>query len=165
MSCQVCYVSPGDEASSNNEDFTYGFTIYLHERGQFWPGVDMTRLGQTESIYLKTKTRLEGKFQLVERRVLNTPARPCQEDQNYSFTRCLLEFVAARAGCHLDLAGTHILPQYPRCRSLEEIEKYSDLLEEINDYSLVRLTRETGCYGKCRYKEYKFNKVTLSMWT
>ena len=121
----------------------------------------MTRLGQTESIYLKTKTRLEGKFQLVERRVLNTPARPCQEDQSYSFTRCLLEFVAARAGCHLDLAGTHRLPQYPPCRRLEEIEAYSDLLEEIMEYSFVKLTRETGCYVKCHYKEYKFNRVKL----
>ena len=39
------------------------------------------------------------------------------------------------------------------------MEKYSNLLEEIKDFSWVRLTRETGCYGKCQYKEYKFNKV------
>ena len=149
----------GEEESDIEKDYTYGYKIFLHERGQFWPGVDMTRLGQTESIYLKTKTRLEGKFQLVERRVLNTPARPCQEDQSYSFTRCLLEFVAARVGCHLDWVGTHRLAKYPPCRSLEEIKKYSDLLEEIMEYSFVRLTRETGCYVKCHYKEYKFNRV------
>ena len=97
----------GDNDSSSEKDFTYGYKIYLHERGQFWPGVDTKRLGQTESIYLKTNTRIDGNFRLVERRVLNTPARPCQEDQNYSFTRCLLEFVARRVGCHLDLIGTH----------------------------------------------------------
>ena len=30
----------------------------------------------------------------------------------------------------------------------------------MKDYSWVKLTRETGCYGKCHYKEYRFNKVT-----
>ena len=119
----------------------------------------MTRLGQTDSIYVKTKTRLDGNFQLVEHRVLNTPARPCEEAESYSFTRCMLEFVAARVGCHLDWVGSHSLLQYPPCRSLEQIEKYSDLLEEINDYSFVKLTEESGCYVKCHYLEYKFNKV------
>ena len=120
----------------------------------------MARLGQTESIHLKTKSRLDGNFQLVERRVLNTPARPCEEAESYSFTSCLLEFVAARVGCHLHLVGTHKLSQYSPCRSLKEIERYSDLLEELKDYSWVRLTRETGCYGKCHYKEYRLNTVT-----
>ena len=122
----------------------------------------MTRLGQTDSIYLKIQTRIDGNFHLVQRRVLNTPARPCEEDESYSFTKCVLEFVAGSVGCHLDLEGSHRLPQYPPCSSLEEIENYSNLLEEIKDYSWVRLTRETGCYGKCRYKEYKFNKVTVN---
>ena len=40
------------------------------------------------------------------------------------------------------------------------MEEFSHLLEEINDYSWGRLTRETGCYGKCQYKEYKFSQVT-----
>ena len=121
----------------------------------------MTRLGQTESIYVKIKTRIDGDFKLIQRRVLNTPARPCQEDESYSFTSCVLQFLAGRVGCHLDLVGTHRLPQHPPCRSLEEIRGYSDLLEEIKEYSWVRLTRETGCYGKCQYKEYKFNKVIV----
>ena len=98
---------------------------------------------------MKIKTFLSGQFILVERRVLNTPARPCEEAESYSFTLCMLEFVAERVGCHLDLVGTHRLAQYPQCRSVEEIEKYSDLLEEIKDYSWVRLTRETGCTDEC----------------
>ena len=121
----------------------------------------VARLGQTESIYLKIQTRLDGNFQLVERRVLNTPARPCQEAESYSFTKCVLQFIAGRAGCHLDWIGTYSLPQYPPCRSLEEIEAYSHLLEEFKDYTWVDLTRETGCFGKCHYKEYKFNKVRV----
>ena len=151
----------GDKDSNHFKDLTYGYKIYLHERGQFWPGVNMARLGQTESIYLKTKTRINGDFRLVERRVLNTLARPCQEDESYSFTRCMLEFVAGRVGCHLDWVRTYKLPKTTPCSTLEEIEEYSNLLEEIKDYSWVRLEKETGCYVKCRYKEYKFNKVKL----
>ena len=45
---------------------------------------------------------------------------------------------------------------------MKEIENYSDLLEEVNDYSWGKLTRETGCYGKCHYKEYTFTKVKQS---
>ena len=61
---------------------------------------------------------MDGNFQLVERRVLNTPARPCEEDESYSFTRCMLEFVAGRVGCHLDWTENYKLPQYPECRSV-----------------------------------------------
>ena len=151
----------GDEESDILSDYTFGYKIFLHERGQFWPSVDMARLGQTERIYVKTKTRTTGNFHLVQRKVLNTPARPCEEAESYSFTRCVLEFVAGRVGCHLDWVGTFNFPQYPPCRSLEEIEDYSNLLEQIKDFSYVKLTEETGCYGRCRYKEYKFNEVNL----
>ena len=110
---------------------------------------------------MKVKTLLVGDFLLIQRSTLNTASRPCEDDESYSFTRCLLEFVARKVGCHLDWASSSRLPQYPLCESLEELLEYSELLEEIKDYSWVRLTRETGCYGKCRYKEYKFSKVTL----
>ena len=62
---------------------------------------------------------------------------------------------------HLDWVRTYKLQKTTPCSTLEEIEEYSNLLEEIKDYSWVRLEREAGCYVKCRYKEYKFNKVKL----
>ena len=140
-------------------DTVNGFKIYLHERGQFWPSVSLFRLGQTEAIYLRTDTHFEGNFQLINRRVLNTPARPCVEDERFSFTECMMEFIARRVGCHLDWVGTRTLPQYPPCRSLQELERYSLLLEEVENLSWARLTEESGCYGKCRYKEYRIKKV------
>ena len=119
----------------------------------------MLRLGQTEAVYVKTRTLFVGEFQLVERRILNTPARLCVEEERFSFTECMLEFIARRAGCHLDWVGTFNLPDYPPCQSLQQLEQYSDLLEKVGDFSWARLTKESGCYGKCRYKEYRFNKV------
>ena len=114
----------GDKDSGPQKDFTYGYKIYLHERGQFWPSADMLRLGQTEAVNLKTRTLLEGEFQLVERRILNTPTRPCEEDERFSFTECMMEFLARRVGCHLDWVGTWTLPQYPPCSSLQELRQF-----------------------------------------
>ena len=71
----------------------------------------------------------------------------------------MLEFIARRAGCHLDWVGSFNLPDYPPCQSLQQLEQYSDLLEKVGDFSWARLTKESGCYGKCRYKEYRFSKV------
>ena len=101
-----------------------GFKIYLHERGQFWPSVSLFRLGQTEAIYVRTDTLYEGNFRLINRRILNTPARPCVEDDTFSFTECMMEFLARRVGCHLDWVGTWTLLQYPPCSSLQELRQF-----------------------------------------
>ena len=148
----------GEGESGRKTDLTLGYKIYLHERGQFWPSPALERLGQSQPVNLETKTLLVGEFQLVERWILNTPARPCVEEESFSFTECLLEFIARRAGCHLDWVGTFNLPDYPPCQSLHQLEQYSDLLDELGDFSWARLTEETGCYGKCHYKEFQFNQ-------
>ena len=142
-------------------DHTYGYKIYLHERNQFWPGADMFRLGQTQRIYLNIKTLLVGDFKLVKRRTLNTAVRPCVEDHSFSFTSCMMEFVARRIGCHLDWVGRYKFPEYPSCTTLEELTKYGELLEMLADMSWVRLTRVTGCHAKCQYQEYRFREVNI----
>ena len=133
--------------------------IYLHERDQFWPSWKMERLGQKERIYLSLTSSLSGEFSLVQRRALNTPTRPCQDNEEFSFTRCVMEFITRRVGCHLDWSGPLTFAQYPSCDSLDQLESYRDLLENIREFSWDRLTLETGCYGKCSYKEYTFHQV------
>ena len=102
----------------------HGFKIYLHERGQFWPSLALERLGQSKVVYVKTKRLVVGEFKLVERRILNNQARPCVEEETFSFTECMMEFLARRVGCHLDWVGTWTLPQYPPCQSLEELRQF-----------------------------------------
>ena len=119
----------------------------------------MLRLGQTKGIYLRLRTATFGDFHLIERRILNTPSRPCKEDDSFSFTGCMMEFIARRVGCHLDWVGRRKNLQYPPCLSYQEVSRYSDFLSSLLDYSWIRLTRESGCHGKCRYKQFNFNKV------
>ena len=119
----------------------------------------MLRLGQTKGIYLRLRTATFGDFHLTERRVLNTPTRPCKEDDSFSFTGCMLEFIARRVGCHLDWVGRRESLQQPPCLTYQEVSRYSEFLSSLLDYSWIRLTRESGCHGKCRYKQFNFNKV------
>ena len=127
----------------------------------------MLRLGQTAGLNIQTKTFITGQFQLIRRRTLQSKDSPCREEEeeggeSYSFTRCLLQFVAGRAGCHLDWVGGHTETNYPTCRSLSQLKIYGDLLEEIAHYSWLRLTRESGCVRKCQYQQYNFVKVGLA---
>ena len=151
-------------------DYTYGYKIFLHERGQFWPGGDMSRLGQTDSLYLNTKTLTFAQFQLIRRRTLQSGVEPCQEEEegeeegeSYSLTRCLLQFVARRGGCHLDWLGGDTKTNYPTCSSLSDLKIYSDTMEEVLHYSWLRLTRESGCFRKCQCQQYNLVKVSLPL--
>ena len=119
----------------------------------------MERLGQKERIYLNKNSSLSGEFSVVQRRALKTPTRPCQENEEFSFTRCMMEFITRRVGCHLDWSGPLTFAQYPSCDSLDKLENYKDLLEDVRQFSWDRLTQETGCYGKCSYREFHFHQV------
>ena len=120
----------------------------------------MGRLGQPNTVYVNIQTEVVGEFSNVLRRTRNTPATPCVEDGDFSFTRCIMDFVARTVGCHLDWVETYKFPQHPPCETRDQLDRYSHQLERMMDYSWPRLTRETGCYGMCQHKEYKFNKVT-----
>ena len=44
-----------------------GFEIFLHEKGQLWPGMDMERIGQTKPVDLPAKTEVWGTFTAVRK--------------------------------------------------------------------------------------------------
>ena len=88
----------------NVNDFTKGFEIFLHEKGQFWPGLEMEPVGQTKPVYVGAGREVRGSFTAVQRTSLDTAAAPCVAEPGYSLTACMEEHLAARAGCRLDWA-------------------------------------------------------------
>ena len=92
----------GRKNQSFTEDHTTGFMIYLHERGQFWPGMEMERIGQTKPVFVPTNTEVWGSFSLVKNSNLAKDSLPCEKEPDFSFTLCIKQFVANSAGCHLD---------------------------------------------------------------
>ena len=92
----------GSLNTSYTNDYTRGFEIYLHEKGQFWPGLEMERIGQTKSLFLPIKTEVWGTFTAVDNINLPQKSAPCETNPNYSYTSCMKDYVATTAGCHLD---------------------------------------------------------------
>ena len=152
--------------SSLINDFTKGFKIYLHERGQFWPALEMERIGQTKSISIPLRTEVKGTFTMVKKTNLDKQSVPCVKDPNYSFTHCMKQYVATTAGCHLDwddkgggLTGDdHALGT---CMSPDQVQQYSSVLSSISKLSWTQLVNISGCNGKCSYKQYTFEKVCV----
>ena len=62
----------------------------------------MERIGQTQKIYIPLKTEVWGSFTMVQKTHLGKASAPCVTDSGYSYTRCMKDYVAASAGCHLD---------------------------------------------------------------
>ena len=80
-----------------------GFKIFLHEKGQFWPGnMEIEAIGSKESIYLDNNMEISGIFKLKQKTLLNRETSPCEIDEDYSFTKCVLLWVAQEAGCHIN---------------------------------------------------------------
>ena len=109
-----------------SDDHTKGYEVYLHERDQFWPGIEMERIGQTNKMYIPLKTEVWGSFTSVHKTNLYKESTPCIRDNEYSFTYCMKNYLAATAGCHLDWAETkrHTMRKHNPCVTWEEVRDY-----------------------------------------
>ena len=145
--------------TSYNTNYTKGFEIFLHESGQFWPGMEMERIGQTKSIYVNTNSELWVSFTLIQKNNLNKVDSPCITDSSYSFTDCMLQYVARTSGCHLDWVGRYQDEQCPPCRTKYDLLNYHGVLNQTSNMPWKQLTNISQCYAKCSYKEFSFSKV------
>ena len=62
----------------------------------------MERIGQAKSLYIPTKTEVWGTFRAAQKTNLAKQSAPCVVDTGYSYTQCMMDYVASTAGCHLD---------------------------------------------------------------
>ena len=88
--------------TSYQNDYTKGYDVYLHEKDQFWPGLEMDQIGQTK-VVISTRTELWGSFTAMQKISLDKETDPCTNEPGYSYTNCMKNHVATRAGCNLDL--------------------------------------------------------------
>ena len=123
----------------------------------------MENIGQTEHIDLQLNNEVWGSFTLSQIKKLNKVSEPCEEEEEYSFTQCLMEFVVSSTGCYLDWDQTFISTSYPVCTSLQQIIYMEKLLHKLTKLSWTKLTEISGCYGKCQYKKFKFTQVRVRL--
>ena len=122
-----------------------GFNIYLHDAGnfhfesnrdlscspgQFWPGLEMGRIGLSDVFFLAKDFEWEGSFQVEEKTLINKADNPCSEvnlldfDQNCKCNCCrtltTVSEVVFSPGWRPLLAvtstGSQLPPTTPLCR-------------------------------------------------
>ena len=108
-----------------------GFSIYVHEKDQFWPGLEMERIGQPNSLYIPAKTELHSSFTVRKKINLPTDSTPCVTDSNYKYTICMRNYVTRTAGCHLDWVDKTTLTNLAICVTLDQILRYQTILTNI----------------------------------
>ena len=66
--------------------YLLGFVVYLHEKGQFWPRLDLNIIGQSKPVHVKTFKEVIGQFSVSKIENINKADSPCTKTPDYSFT-------------------------------------------------------------------------------
>ena len=129
------------------------FYVYLHEKGQFWPRPGMNMIGQSEGIRLGTKMEIIGQFQYGKLEMINKDDT-CTHDKDYSFTRCILNFIERETRCVIN--WNEPTSDKDTCSQNIDLRKYKDLFDFIKLSSSSNLSQVTGCKPKCKQTTYKY---------
>ena len=121
----------GSAKQSYFKDRTKGFDIYLHEKGQFWPGFEMEAIGQTKVIHIPTKTEVWGTFTASRNINLDKASAPCVGDPDYSYTQCVKNYVASTVGCHLDWVDPASVDEHGPCATWDQVLSYHATLSTV----------------------------------
>ena len=127
------------EATATDASFR-GLTIYLHQRGMFWPGVTVA-----EKIWIDLNENVDVTFKVSEWTDLNSPAGACTEAINYSLTDCLMAYVEQTAGCKLDWfiqKKDQLDEKY--CEGPKDIREYMKVLDSIDFENSQKIPLQTG---------------------
>ena len=73
------------------------YDIFIHEKGQFWPRSDMTSYGQSDMVTISPHTDLHLELEVKKIENLKKDQTHCIEDENYSLTKCLKDYVFTKA--------------------------------------------------------------------
>ncbi|XP_023331127.1 uncharacterized protein LOC111703419 [Eurytemora carolleeae] len=129
-----------------------GYNIFIHDKGQFFPGLEMGRIGLSDELFLPKDIEWEGTFQMKQKTLINKKENPCSEDPEYSFRDCVMRWVSKNTGCHLDwfsnLQGEKV------CSKRADITKYSESLTMAQQARWLKLSNMTGCIPKCTVRSY-----------
>ena len=137
------------------DDGVMGYDVYLHEKDQFWPGLETDQVGNAKPILLLDGEELKRSFVLNEKSNLNKPTTPCVSDPNYSYRKCMFAYIATMSGCHLDWVSP-LNKKYTPCISREQLLAYNEHLMFSLNTPLAKLAGESGCFAKCKSKEFIF---------
>ena len=81
-----------------------------------------------------------------------TDGSSCNEDNHFSMTLCLQEFVVSETGCAIDWFRN---TTFRRCSTFEEFEAVQGVWNWLFDATYDDIVARTGCLQKCSYNKYE----------
>ena len=96
-------------------------------------------------------------FNLLSKKTLRQVENTCVDEENYSLTECLKDFIFKEVGCTLHWFQYNELPI---CSTKMEIKRTQDLFDMIQTTPWTNLTVLTGCLQKCRSMKYEIAFIT-----
>ena len=131
------------------------FDIFIHEKGQFWPRSDMFSFGQPEPVKISYADDVQIIFSIKEIDHINNEKNDCNDDEGYSLTKCVEDFVERDTNCKLNFSNT-ALNQNENC-SESNFQKYFKLLIWLKNAKLSDIKRKSGCKRKCKIVQYSID--------
>ena len=131
------------------------YDIFLHEKGQFWPRSDMITFGQPDPLTLFNNSELQIVFSLKVTEKLSTDAKPCVLDPNYSFSKCLQDYVTRKTNCNVDFLAKY--EQNSTC-SGKSFDLFFKELIKLKQEKISHVQKDSGCYPKCKTLHFSYQK-------
>ena len=135
-------------------EYFQSYNIYLHEKGQFWPGNELQHLGQSEKIILKEKMEISGKFKIELK--IKQEGTMCKTLVKYSLTDCISNYIIKKVGCKASWISQSADQKVKECTKATEIQGYKEIMINLKEKALTELSTTTRCYPKCEITSYSF---------
>ena len=134
----------------------FRFYVWVHDVK--FSSVSTNPLGTTSTFFEingNSQPNLYQELILVKHKKLNLDHRPCEESEDYSFTRCVKENIAETVGCRMPWDK---ISRQDRviCTEQEQFRKTDLKATTLLIKEVDEVERMTGCLKPCSYKEYKF---------
>ena len=148
---------------ANNSAMYKDYDIFLHEKGQFWPRSDMISFGQPDPISLYNNSEMQIIFSVKAVEKLSTEDKPCIEDPEYSFTKCLQNFLVKKSNCDVNFLAKNNIDQTNSCSGPKFYLYFAELIK-LKQEKISKVQTDSGCYPKCKTMQFSYekNQRTLS---
>ena len=130
-----------------------GFRVYFHEKGQFW----LSKLPNIKKFSILPKKVFQFSFHTLKEKAREDKDL-CANQRNFSFTKCIEDFVSSKVGCSLNWFqnSTGI-----KCKNTRDISETQSLYQKIRHSPYDYISRYlTKCFQKCNPTVYDMEKIS-----
>ena len=138
----------GNEEMLRNKYF-HGFTLYFHEKDQFW----QPDIPNVKRFDISSKSVTEFTFSVVTKESVYEEDRNCTYDESFSFSKCMEDYIHKELGCSLNWFSSS---DYKKCNSQKKIFKRQALYNRLKAAPYEKLSFDMSkCFQKCNAIDFE----------